>query len=332
LGILFFLAGCTKPEVKPNVPVDNFVKGGDVSWLPQMEKAGYTFFDNDGYIKDLLQILKNHGMNTIRLRTFVNPSNDPINGHCSSAETVAMAVRAKKMGMRIMIDFHYSDSWADPGKQIKPTAWTSDNFSQLLDDLYNYTLQVMNDLKSAGVSPDWVQIGNEINPGMLLPDGSSDNMVALSQLINKGYDAIKTVSPQSAVIIHLSNGWDNALFRWFFDGLTTNNTRYDIIGMSYYPNQPYTASIDALSNNMNDMISRYGKNVMVVETGGQENQPDDTYNMVSAVIAKARAVAGGKALGVLYWEPEGAESWSSYKLSCWGGDGRPTKVLDAFFK
>jgi len=334
-GILLFSFNCIKPDVKENPSKDSFSKGADVSWLPEMEKSGFKFYDSLGKEQDCLQILKDHGMNTVRLRTFVHPSNDARSGHCSSSETVAMAVRAKKMGFRIMIDFHYSDSWADPGKQVKPAAWAAHNFTQLLDDVNNYTVQVMTELKSAGIQPEWVQVGNEINPGMLLPDGSSANMAALSQLINKAYSAVKVVSPRSLVIVHLASGSDNVLFRWFFDALTQNSGKFDIIGLSYYPywdKKNYKDNIDALAANLNDMSSRYMKEVMVVETGGPDYQVEDTYNLVSSAIEKVRAVPGGKGLGVLYWEPEGASKWSGYGLSCWTYDGKPTRVLDAFLK
>jgi len=274
-------------------------------------------------------------MNSVRLRAFVNPSNDPHSGHCSTAETVALALRAKQLGFKIMIDFHYSDSWADPGKQVKPAAWASHSFSQLLNDVYTYTQEVMNALKTANIYPEWVQVGNEINPGMLLPDGSSSNMVNLAQLVNKGYDAVKSVSPNSLVIVHLANGYDNALFRWFFDGFTLNGGKMDIIGLSFYPywdKKNYQDDVLDLAANMNDISSRYKRPVMVVETGGTDTAINTTYNMLVAAIEKVRAVPGGKGLGVMYWEPEGAFSWSAYGLSCWGSDGKPTHALDAFLK
>jgi arabinogalactan endo-1,4-beta-galactosidase len=143
-------------------PTYTFAKGADVSWLPQMEATGFRFYDTDGTEKNGLQLLKDRGMNTIRLRVFVNPSNDRINGHCSKDETLAMALRAKNLGMRVMIDFHYSDSWADPSQQNKPVAWASHSFTTLLNDVYNHTFEVLTALKTAGVSPEWVQIGNEI--------------------------------------------------------------------------------------------------------------------------------------------------------------------------
>src|SRR6187431_2679982 len=165
--LLAFTVSCGTSNQTANKPKETaFAKGGDIGWLQQMEATGYRFYDTDGKEKDCLQLLKDRGMNTIRLRVWVNPSNDKASGHCSKEETVAMAVRAQKLGMRIMIDFHYSDSWADPGKQNKPAAWAKHSFSELLTDVYQHTYDVLKLLKKAGVTPEWVQIGNEIPSGM----------------------------------------------------------------------------------------------------------------------------------------------------------------------
>jgi arabinogalactan endo-1,4-beta-galactosidase len=311
-----------------------FSKGADVGWLSQMEATGYKFYDSDGTQKDCLQLLKDRGINTIRLRVWVNPSNDKINGHCSPAETVAIAVRAQNMGMRIMINFHYSDSWADPSKQTKPTAWASHSFAQLLDDVYNHTFDVLNALKSAGVTPEWVQIGNEIPGGMLWPEGSnSTSFVQLAQLLNKGYDATKAVNAAIKIVVHIDQGNDNARFRWFFDNITANNVKYDVIGMSYYPywlGTNYSVSIADLGKNLKDMAVRYGKEVMVVEVGGDYTLVQNTKDMLIAVISAVESVPNNKGLGVLYWEPQGEKSWSGYQLNAWQSNGKPSPALDAF--
>jgi len=334
---MLILLSCSKtetPKIKPTIPATfTFSKGADIGWLSQMEASGYTFYDADGSKKDCLQLLKDRGINTIRLRVFVNPSTDRINGHCSKAETVIMALRAKNLGMRIMIDFHYSDSWADPAKQNKPLAWANHSFSELLNDVYNHTFDVLNELKAAGITPEWVQIGNEIPGGMLWPEGSSSNFSQLAQLLNKGYDATKTVNTAIKVIIHLDEGNNNAKFRWFFDNAKTNNVKYDVIGLSYYPfwiKSDYTTTIADLGNNLKDMVSRYGKEVMVVEVGGEYDKAQNTYNMLVAVINAVKSVPNNKGLGVLYWEPEGEKSWSNYNLNAWNSDGKPTIALDAF--
>jgi len=314
---------------------NDFVKGADISWLPQMEASGYTFYDSAGAAKDCFQILKEYGINTIRLRTWVNPSDNPFSGHCSTSETVAMAMRAQKWGMHVLIDFHYSDSWADPSKQVKPAAWAGDNFSHLLQDVYSYTLSVMQALKDSGVTPEWVQIGNEITPGMLLPTGSTAHWDSLSQLLNRGYAAVKAISPATKVILHIDQGNNNKRFRTWFDSAAAHQTNYDIIGMSYYPywlpgSPDYTQSINDLADNLNDVASRYHKEVMVVEVGGIDTLAQNTYDMLVAVQQKVKAVPDNKGLGVIYWEPEGARAWSRYLLSAWGDDHKPTKAMDAF--
>lgn len=310
-----------------------FAKGADVSWLPQMEATGYRFYDTDGKEKDCLQLLKERGMNTIRLRVFVNPSQDKASGHCSKEETVAMALRAQKAKMRIMIDFHYSDTWADPAKQAKPAAWANLSFDALQNKVYEHTFDVLTALKKAGVTPEWVQVGNEIPGGMLWPDGSTNNWAQLAQLLNKGYEATKAVNAKIKVIVHVDEGNNNEKFRWFFDKATEHQVKYDVIGLSYYPfwiKKDYSETIADLQKNLNDMASRYQKEVMVVEVGGVDEQVQNTKELLAATIKAVRAVPDHKGLGVLYWEPQGAKSWSGYGLSAWQPDGKPSPALDAF--
>lgn len=311
----------------------SFSNGADVSWLPQMETTGYEFYDVDGTQTDCLQLLKDRGINTIRLRVWVDPSDDPKSGHCSPAETVVMAARAHALGMRIMIDFHYSDSWADPGKQTKPAAWANHSFSELLDAVYDHTYDVLDALKTAGVTPEWVQVGNEIPSGMLWPEGHTDNWAQLAQLLNKGYDATKAIDTSIKVVIHIDQGNDNGRFRYFFDNATANYVNYDVIGLSYYPywlGSDYTATISSLQYNLNDMVSRYGKEVMVVEVGGDFTLVQNTYDMLVAVIAAVKSVPDNKGLGVIYWEPQGEKTWSGYQLNAWRADGKPSQALGAF--
>ncbi|TPG35428.1 arabinogalactan endo-1,4-beta-galactosidase [Flavobacterium pectinovorum] len=312
---------------------NSFSNGADVGWLPQMEATGYKFYDADGSEKDCLQLLKDRGINTIRLRVWVNPNDDKASGHCSPQETVVMAVRAQKMGMRIMIDFHYSDSWADPGKQNKPAAWVKHSFPELLTDVYQHTYDVLQLLKKAGVTPEWVQVGNEIPGGMLWPEGSTDNFSQLAQLLDKGYEATKAIDPKIKVIVHLDEGNKSEKFRWFFDKATENKVKYDVIGLSYYPywlKTDYQNTILDLENNLKDMASRYNKEVMVVEVGGDFEQVQNTKEMLEATIKAVKSVPDHKGLGVVYWEPQGEKSWSGYQLNAWLSNGKPSPALDAF--
>ena len=317
------LISCKKPPVTPF-----FAKGADVSWTTEMESNGIKFYNSNGVQQDIFQILKNLGLNSIRLRVWVNPTN----GWNNTADVLAKAVRANNLGMHILIDFHYSDSWADPGKQNKPAAWASQDFATLKTSLANHTTSVLTTLKNTGITPDWVQVGNEVNNGMLYPDGkASTNMNNFAQLVNVGYDAVKSVFPSAKVMLHLSNGWDKNLYRWLFDGLKNNGGKWDVIGMSMYPLTSDWATKNAQClTNMNDMVSRYNKEVMIVEAGMSWDQPSACNSFLSDLIAKTKSVAGNKGLGVLYWEPEAYNNWQGYTLGAFDNSGKPTPALNAF--
>jgi arabinogalactan endo-1,4-beta-galactosidase len=317
--------GGSNPTVQPPPA---FAKGADISWLTQMEAGGIHFYNSSGTDQDCMTILKNLGMNTIRLRVWVNPAN----GWNNTADVVAKAIRAKNLGLRVMIDFHYSDTWADPGHQTKPAAWASQDFATLQSSVYNHTLTVLNSLKSAGVTPEWAAVGNETNDGMLWPDGkASVNMTNFASLINSGYNAVKAVDTSIKVIVHISNGYDNTLFRWIFDGLTSNGAKWDIIGMSLYPSVSNWSTLDVQClANMNDMLARYNKPVMICEVGMSWDQASACNSFLTDIINKTKSVAGGKGLGVLYWEPESYNNWQGYTLGAFDNSGKPTVALNAF--
>jgi len=315
--------------VKPPVITDtsSFAKGADVSWVTQMEASGYKFYDKNGNQQDLFALMKSLGFNSIRLRAWVNPTD----GWCNTADLVKKAVRAKNAGMKILIDFHYSDSWADPGKQNKPAAWANLSTASLITVLGAYTIGVMDTLKLNGITPNWVQVGNETNDGMLWEDGrASKNMATFAALINSGYNAVKSVSPSTKVIVHISNGFDNSLFEWIFDGLKANGAKWDIIGMSLYPSTTNYTTLDAQClANMNDMVTRYGTPVMVVEVGMEADQPATTQSFLTDILSKVKSVNNKQGLGVFYWEPE-AYNWQGYGLGAFDNTGKPTIALDAF--
>ncbi|MFN3756218.1 MAG: arabinogalactan endo-beta-1,4-galactanase [Flavobacterium sp.] len=331
LSVIFLLTVFLQSCQKETPPA--FAKGSDVSWLPQMEATGYQFLDENGQQADVLQLLKDRGMDAVRLRIFVNPSDDPWSGHCDKDATVSMALRAQKMGMQVMANFHYSDSWADPGKQNKPEAWNDMPFDELVQAVYDHTYDVVSALKNAGVTPEWVQVGNEIPSGMLWPDGHTDQWPQLAQLLNAGYKATKAVDPNIKVIVHVDEGNNQEKFRNFYDKATELGVQYDIIGLSYYPywvKKDWTETIDGLQKNLIDLVERYDKDVMVVEVGGEDHQVENTKELLKATLKSVRNVPNGRGLGVFYWEPQGARSWSKYGLSAWGDDGRPSPALDAF--
>lgn len=323
-------AGTPQPHTeayKPPVVSSIFAKGADISWVTQMESARVKFFDKTGKQQDLFTLMKSLGFNSIRLRAWVNP----VDGWCNTADLVAKALRAKNAGMKIMIDFHYSDSWADPGKQFKPAAWVSLDFATLTTTLHDYTTSVMNTLKTNGITPEWVQVGNETNDGMLWEDGrASKNMANFAALIKAGYSAVKSVSSTTKVIVHISNGYDNSLFRWMFDGLKANGAQWDIIGMSLYPSTDNWATLNSQClSNINDMVARYSTPCMVVEVGMQASLPDVNRSFLTDIITKVNSVSGNNGLGVFYWEPE-AHNWQGYGLGAFDNSGKPTIALDAF--
>lgn len=311
----------------PPVVSASFAKGADISWVTQMESSGIKFYDKTGAQQDLFTLMKSLGMNTIRLRAWVNPSD----GWCNTTDLVAKAIRAKNAGLKILVDFHYSDVWADPGHQTKPAAWVSLDFPTLVTTLHDYTVGVMTTLQTNGVTPDWVQVGNETNDGMLWEDGrASTNMANFAALVKAGYQAVKSVSSTTKVIVHVSNGFDNGLFRYMFDGLKANGAQWDIIGMSLYPSTSNYTTLDAQClTNMNDMVSRYNTPVMIVEVGMDVTDPTDSRAFLTDIITKTNSVANGNGLGVLYWEPE-AYNWQSYGLGAFDSTGKPTIALDAF--
>lgn len=310
-----------------------FARGADVGWLQQMEDNGVKFYNDNGVNQDCLQILKDHGINSIRLRVWVNPKD----GYCDKEHTITMAKRAYTMGFKIMIDFHYSDYWADPGKQNSPEAWKNYDLSELKDAVYKHTYDVLNSLKQNGVTVSWVQVGNEISNGMLWDNigkglsASADSFKNMVEVINSGYAAVKAVDDQTKVILHLDEGTNNSKYRWWFDNASTCGVKFDVIGMSFYPEvNDWQHSTDLIGENLKDMAARYGKEVMVCEVGMDWEKANETKEMLESLQDKVRDVPNGKGLGVFYWEPEGIEQWSKYSKVAFDNSGKPTTAMDAF--
>lgn len=336
-SFLFMLAGlisCSENNDEPGLPEDpvydmtGFAKGADVSWLTEMEKEGRKFYDADAREYECMELLRTLGMNAIRLRVWVNPTN----GWCNKSDLLVKALRAHRLGFRLMIDFHYSDWWADPGQQNKPAAWKDLSFDQLKDAVAQHTREVLSTLKGNGINPEWVQVGNETGNGMLWEDGkASTHMANYTALNNAGYEAVKEVFPNAKVIVHLQNGNDNGLFRWLFDGLKNNGGKWDVIGMSLYPGSSNWQTMNtACVANMNDMISRYNCEVILCEVGMPWDEAVACKAFLSDLLAKAKAIANDKCLGIFYWEPQSYGNWNGYTLGAFDNDGKPTVALDAF--
>lgn len=228
------------PEQTPGTGDDSFAKGADISWVTEMEAAGHRFYNADGKQLECTALMKECGLDAVRLRVWVDPAEH--GNWCNTPDVVAKARRAKDLGMDVMIDFHYSDWWADPAQQNKPAAWKDKTLPELKKAIGDHTVAVLQALKAAGVSPKWVQVGNEIRPGMLwdknvalsgasydvkecdlknAPATASDKVVYpanwsnLADFITEGYNAVKSVFSDAIVIVHLDNGWDKELFNWF---------------------------------------------------------------------------------------------------------------------
>ncbi|HHY0432392.1 TPA: glycoside hydrolase family 53 protein [Vibrio parahaemolyticus] len=310
-----------------------FIKGADISWITQMEDSGYEFYNDWGYRQDVLSILRDHGMNAVRLRVWVNPSD----GYYSSLDDVIVKAQwAKDTNMDVMIDFHYSDTWADPGNQWKPAEWQQQSFEDLMGQVWSYTRDSLNTLKAAGITPKWIQVGNETNNGMLWNEGmASSNMRNYAWLFNSGRNAAKEVFPDAKVIVHLANCHDNANFRWILDGLQSNSAWWDVIGASSYPKNATGLTWQEANNqclsNLNDMVERYGTEVMITEIGVPWDEPQ-AKTIVADMIQKVRSVNQDKGIGIFYWEPQ-AYSWQGYTLGAWDPNTRqPTQALDAFLE
>ncbi len=309
-----------------------FIKGADVSFIPQIEKYGGLFKDS-GIVKDAFQIFKDHGFNYIRLRIWNSPS--PPDTANDLTHTLRLALRAKQNGLRILLDFHYSDTWADPVHQTKPAAWSSLPFIKLIDSVYQYSKNVMTALKSQNTLPDIVQIGNEIICGMLWNEGNVCGAYdtpaqwnKLAQLLNAGsqgvHDALSSTD-SVRIMIHLDRGGDNGGCQWFFNNLILAGVPFDIIGLSYYP--WWHGNLTQLSANLNDLATRYNKDIIIAETSYPWTlQWNDNVNNIvgdsSQVLAGYPATVSGqqsfladeisiikqtinnKGIGIFYWEPD----------------------------
>ena len=332
LFLLFALTAgsCEKPEPEPTpTPVAVFAKGADVSWVTQMEKESCRFYDASGKQTECMTLLKSLGMNAIRLRVWVNPTG----GWCGKEDVVAKALRAQALGMRIMIDFHYSDSWADPGKQNKPEAWKNLPLEELKVAVANHTNDVLMALRLAGVAPEWIQIGNETTGGMLWPDGQNYTDAGFAtyvQLHNAGYAAAKNVFPNAKVMVHVDNGWKWETLDWFFKNFRINGANYDLIGLSLYPEKSnWQTYNNQILNNIQTLYAQYQKETIICEVGMEWTEAETCRSFLSDLIGRAK-VDGSHCTGVLYWEPEGYQAWSHYSKAAFDNNGKPTIALDVF--
>lgn len=267
--------------------------GADISFLPQLESEGIKF-SVKGVQEDAIKILKEYNFNYIRLRIFNNPMADSgysIQGFCGLQQTLQMAKRIKAVNMKFLLDFHYSDNWADPGKQFKPAAWKNLSFTQLVTALHDYTKDVLQQLKAQGTLPDMVQIGNEINHGILWDDGNFTHPDSLAALLKAGVQAVKEVSSSTKIMLHIALGGQNAESKYFLDNMISRGVSFDIIGQSYYPQ--WHGTLEELKTNLTDLSLHYTQPVIVAEYTQHKVEVNDI----------AFTLPHGNILGTFIWEP-----------------------------
>lgn len=320
-----------------------FIKGMDVSTLIEQEQCGAKYY-NHGKEGDLLEILKEYDVNSVRLRLWNDPygaDGAPYGAGTNDLEkTIRMAKRAKELGMSFLLDIHYSDFWADPGKQIPPKAWGGMSGTELEKAVYHFTMDTMKRLQEEGAAPDLMQVGNELTNGLLWPTGRKhgkgepgyeESFDAIASYINAGIRGVREIGGDVPVMIHLDNGGFNAMYREWFDHFMERGEGFEIIGFSYYPF--WHGTLEELEFNMKDMAERYHKELIVAEVSmgftmedyeGYEKLPPELrkgmatrpelveklpYPMtpqgqsdfMQDIMGRIASVNGGR--GFYYWEP-----------------------------
>jgi len=332
-----------------------FLAGADISMLPRIEELGGAFRAG-GAPGDLLGMLKTSGCTAARVRLFVNP--DYRDGTVNDLPyTLALAARIKAAGLALVLDLHYSDTWADPGHQTKPAAWSSLDFEGLERAVEAYTAEVVRAFRDAGALPDIIQIGNEVTAGMLWPDGRLDasgdteaQWDRFARLLEAGVRGARSPLARGEtlrVMIHIDRGGDRRGTKWFFDHLLEQGVPFDVIGLSYYP--WWHGSLDELRENLAATAAAYGTDVMIVETAypyrGEEwwkarpnmawpISPEGQRAFLADVAAAVRGAPGGRGAGILYWYPEsipvpGLEPWEGGALALFDSRGEALPGLAA---
>jgi len=331
---LLFLAACTEdspitnPRQQEVVPMERgtFAKGADVSWLTQLESEGETFSNSAGVATECMTLLKDEcGVNSIRLRVWVNPAS----GWSNADDVLAKARRAAALGLRLMIDFHFSDTWADPANQTTPAAWADYDLAAMKTAVANHVSSMLTKLQQFGIEPEWVQIGNETRTGMLWPRGKIGGNANYAELTNAGYDAVKTIFPDCQVVVHLDSGDNLGLYTYLFDYMKAHGGKYDVIGMSLYPEvDNYKTMVSSCVSNISKLYSAYGKHVIVCEIGMNYQEAEACRDCIASLMQQGQAT--GYLDGIFYWEPEAPAGYNEgYDKGCFDG-GQPTVALDAF--
>ena len=313
-----------------------FAKGADIGWYTEMEKKGYKFYTASGTEMDCPALMKSLGFNSLRFRVWVNPE-DVWNG---KEDVLKKCLRAKELGMKIMIDFHYSDTWADPGKQYVPKAWESYDLDAMAKAVAEHTSDVLNTLKDNGVDVTWVQVGNEVTNGMLWEKGrvKGDSASGFAKLFKAGADKVRSIYPKASVILHIDNAWDMDTLKWFYSLMANTGVKYDMIGLSLYPSywndetnafEPWEGKVNQAIANIPQLIKTYNRDVMLVEFGMPAAEPQKGKEALETLWNGLKDVKRFK--GIFYWEPESEPARNGYALGAFN-DGKPTIALSPFSK
>lgn len=312
-----------------------FWLGGDISGTTANEARGHFTKNKNGEVTETTKLMKEYGMNATRLRVWVNPRD----GFSSPEDVLKMAKRSQELGMPVMIDFHYSDWWADPGKQNPPEQWLGMNLEQTCRALAEHTRSTLQLLNDNGIDVKWVQVGNETTHGMLWPMGNfHENPRNYAELTKAGCKAVKEVYPEAKTIIHLDDGFNQALYDNVFDFLLANGVEWDVIGMSVYPywamegnkeESEIMTLVDSIAN-INHLKKKYGSEVMIVETGVDAREPEKGKQFIDALIKASKNLTVGACTGVFYWAPE-IDADAAYHLGAFA-NGQPTVIMDAFLE
>ncbi|MBO4850492.1 MAG: glycosyl hydrolase 53 family protein [Prevotella sp.] len=326
LAILIVSASTTSAQEN-----QTFWLGADISGTTAMEAYGQRLYNTQGEIRENTALMAEYGLNAVRLRVWVAPRG----GFCNKDDVLEMAKRAKYYNMAVMVDFHYSDWWADPGKQHIPASWQYLKYDEMKYELAAHTREVLQQLKDHHIDVKWVQVGNETTHGFLWPMGrAEENMEQYAGLSQAGYEAVKQVFPDAQVIVHLDGGCDPKRYDFIFDGLKKYGAKWDIIGLSVYPYWDKEAGLEKdaqgtirdFAINIKRLYEKYGTESMVVETGVESKKPVEGKAIMKAIIDAAYNDCGGHCHGVFYWAPE---LEGAYPLGAFDNH-RPTVIMDAF--
>lgn len=319
-----------------------YVKGMDLSTLLELDRLGAKYYD-EGKERDILDIMKDYDVDTIRLRIWNDPWGKDHESYGAGENdvptTLEIAKRVSEKGFGVLMNFHYSDFWADPGKQIKPKAWEGMTVAELTQAVYDFTFDTMELFKKEGVNITMVQVGNELSNGLLWPEGKIDVDAGIGEydniakFVSAGIRAVRKSNPDIPVMIHLDNGGNNELYRRWFDNYTARGEDFDLIGLSYYPF--WHGTMDQLMNNMNDIAERYHKDLIIAEVSmgytmedykayeklsdserkGYATRPalvekiefpmtrEGQADFMRTLLARLETVAEHRARGFFWWEP-----------------------------